>query len=149
MARLTIKTQGVAPGEIRLAPGCNRLGREGENDFLVAHPSVSGHHCEVWVTNEALLVRDLGSSNGTYVDDSPVQEAQVLDGQTLRLGDVELVVAEAPAIISVPDLPLPAAALPTFMPDGSPCCFRHATARTKKSSPVWSWCLGRSILWWG
>src|SRR5688572_15918551 len=126
MARLLIKTPQMALGEISLSPGCNRLGREGENDVLVPHPSISRQHCEVWLTEEAVLVRDLSSRNGTFVDEERVNEAQVFTGQTLRLGDVELVLAEAPVRISVPDLPLPALEKEqAFMPDGTPCCFHH------------------------
>jgi hypothetical protein len=130
MARLLVKTPDLALAEIHLTPGCNRLGREGENDFLLPHPSVSRHHCEVWLTDDAVLVRDLESRNGTFVGEERVQEAEVREGETLRLGDVELVLMEAPARISVPDLPLPAAAKQQeFMPDGTFCCFRHdATA---------------------
>src|SRR5687767_12494021 len=85
MARLLAKDSDLALPEILLTPGCNRLGREGENDFLVPHPSVSRQHCEVWLTEDALLVRDLNSRNGTFVDEARVQEAAILTGQTLRL----------------------------------------------------------------
>ena len=126
MARLLAKDSALALPEILLTPGCNRLGREGENDFLVPHPSVSRLHCEVWLMDEALMVRDLNSRNGTFVDGARVQEAAVLTGQTLRLGDVELLVAEAPAQISVPDLVVGTPAEPlTYMPDGTPCCAHH------------------------
>jgi hypothetical protein len=126
MARLLITTPDIAPVEIHLTPGCNRLGREGENDFLLPHPSVSHQHCEVWLMEDAVMVRDLGSRNGTFICGEPVQEAQLLDGQTLRLGDVEMVLAEAPVRISVPDLPLPGPAREQqFMADGAPCCFLH------------------------
>ena len=60
-----MKTPEAAPAEIVLGPGRNVLGREGANDFLVLHPSVSRHHCEVWLTEEAVMVRDLHSRNGT------------------------------------------------------------------------------------
>lgn len=127
MARLLVKTTPqFALGEIFLNPGCNRFGREGENDVLVPHPSISRQHCEVWLTDEAVLVRDLSSRNGTFVDEQRVGEAQVFTGQTLRLGDVEMVLSEAPVRISVPDLPMPAAAKEhSYMPDGTPCCFHH------------------------
>ncbi len=130
MARLLVKNPDPAgtaiPAEIHLTPGRNCLGREGENDFLVPHPSVSRHHCEVWLTEDAVLVRDLHSRNGTFVEDVRVEEAEILTGQTLRLGDVEMVVAEAPVHISVPPIHIPAAEPePTFMPDGSPSCFNH------------------------
>lgn len=126
MARLLVKTAGIVPAEILLAPGCNRVGREGENEILVPHASISRQHCEVWLTDEAVLVRDLGSRNGTFVDETRVEEAEITAGQTLRLGDVEMVLAEAPVRISVPDLPLPLESRDqSFMPDGTPCCLHH------------------------
>jgi hypothetical protein len=126
MARLLIKTPQLSLDEILLNPGCNRLGREGENDVLVPHPSISRQHCEVWLTEDAVLVRDLSSRNGTFVNEERVNEAQVFTGQTLRLGDVELILAEAPVRISVPDLPMgPPPREPCYMADGTPCCVRH------------------------
>jgi hypothetical protein len=136
MARLLVKNPDAAsaamPAEIHLAAGRNRLGREGENDFLVPHPSVSRQHCEVWLTEDAVLVRDLGSRNGTFVEDARVEEAQIESGQKLRLGDVEMVVAEAPVRISVPSIAItPPEPEPTYMPDGAPCCSRHAGVEAK------------------
>jgi hypothetical protein len=126
MARLIVKTPNVAPAEILLIAGCNRLGREGENDILLPHASVSRQHCEVWLTDDAVLVRDLGSRNGTFVEGARVEEAQIFNGQTLRVGDVELLVAGAPARISVPSIALPPPPKEQlFMPDGTPCCFHH------------------------
>lgn len=126
MARLQVTTTNIDPTEIVLARGCNRLGREGENDFLVPHDSVSRKHCEVWLTEEAVLVRDLQSRNGTFVNGERVSEAEVLEGQSLRVGDVEFVLVDAPARISVPDLPLPAQPKQQqYMEDGTPCCLVH------------------------
>jgi len=129
MARLHIKTQEFSPGEV--APGCNYVGREGENEILLPHPSVSRRHCEVWLTEEAVLIRDLDSRNGTFIDGERVTEAQLLDGQILRVGDVELELSGAPVRISVPDLPLPMRKEQTWMPDGTPCCFRHDGVASK------------------
>jgi hypothetical protein len=128
MARLLVKDPQLPLGEIFLSPGCNRFGREGENDVLVPHPSVSRQHCEVWLTEDAVLVRDHSSRNGTFVNEERVNEAQVFTGQTLRLGDVVLVLAEAPVRISVPDLPMPPAAKEQcYLADGTPCCYHHDT----------------------
>ena len=126
MARLLIKTPDLEFTEIKLTPGLNRLGREGDVDFRLPHPSVSRRHCEVWLTDEAVLVRDLNSRNGTFIENEPVNEAELTQGQTLRVGDVELLLADAPARISVPDLPMPAQPKKQlFMEDGTPCCFHH------------------------
>ena len=127
MAKLRITSPELTPVEFELGPGRSVVGREGELDCVVAHPSVSRQHCELVLTDEALIVRDLGSRNGTYLNGDRIQTAHVQTGSMLRVGDVEMIVSEAPAQISVPDIALPAPpAPPTFMSDGSPCCSRHA-----------------------
>ena len=125
MARLLVKTPDIAPAEIPLYPGCNRVGREGDVEILFAHPSVSRHHCEVWLTEDAVLVRDLDSRNGTFVEGHEVREAQLFAGQILRVGDVEMMLADAPARISVPELPRYEPKTAARLADGTLCCFRH------------------------
>ena len=87
---------------------------------------------ELVLTDEALIVRDLGSRNGTFLNGERIQTAHVQTGSTLRVGDVDLVVSEAPAHISVPDIAVAAPPPPaTFMEDGSPCCARHPGVEAK------------------
>ena len=66
------------------------IGRNDGNTFQIVEASVSGRHCEVRLRGEELIVRDLLSSNGTFVDDTKIIEGVLKPGQTLRLGDVEL-----------------------------------------------------------
>ncbi len=66
------------------------IGRHDGNTFQIVEPSISGRHCEVRLRGEELVVRDLLSSNGTFVDDKKIIEGILKPGQTLRLGDVEL-----------------------------------------------------------
>lgn len=66
------------------------IGRHDGNAFQIVETSVSGRHCEVRLRGEELIVRDLLSSNGTFVDDKKIVEGVLKPGQTLRLGDVEL-----------------------------------------------------------
>jgi hypothetical protein len=132
MARLEVTTPGISVSEIHLSPGCNHVGREGENDILLPHPSVSRKHCELWLTEEAVLVRDLQSRNGTHIDGTPVDEAELRTGQTLRIGDIELVLAEAPVRISVPELTYGARPKEQlYLPDGTPACYRHDEVAAK------------------
>ena len=52
--------------------------------------------------------------------------------KTLRVGDVEMILAEAPVKISVPEIPVHVARFhQTFMADGSPCCFHHEGVAAK------------------
>jgi CheY-like chemotaxis protein len=66
------------------------IGRHDGNTFQIVEPSISGRHCEVRLRGEDLVVRDLLSSNGTFVDDKKIIEGVLKPGQTLRLGDVEM-----------------------------------------------------------
>ncbi len=72
-----------------------------------------------------LSVRDCGSTNGTFVDGIPVREAVLLRGQTLRLGDFELLVADTEVPISIPKFEMPIAAPPVVLENGSILCHRH------------------------
>lgn len=90
MAKLLLQT-GLPPGvELELRQGVTRIGRGPANDVQIADPSVSTTHCVLLVEGEQVQVRDLGSTNGTYVDGEPVTLARLRPDQVLRLGSVEL-----------------------------------------------------------
>jgi CheY-like chemotaxis protein len=78
------------------------LGRADGNAFQIASPSVSGRHCEVQLREDGLAVRDLQSTNGTFVDGKKISEALVKPGQIFRLGEVELRFENAGAEIPNP-----------------------------------------------
>lgn len=84
-----------APGE-RLDTSVS-IGRTSENDVVVPHVSLSRRHALVAPTAYAegspWTIRDLGSTNGTLVDDQPVERLQAITlvtGSRVRLGTVEL-----------------------------------------------------------
>jgi hypothetical protein len=113
----------VAPARF-CSPWSQPSGREGEH--IPAAPICFAAALRSVVDGYAVLVRDLGSRNGTFVQGDRVEEAQIFTGQTLRVGDVEMLVAEAPVPISVPPIALPPPPKEQlFMPDGTPCCFHH------------------------
>jgi FHA domain/B-box zinc finger len=60
------------------------------NDFQITQDSVSGTHCQILVDNGKAIIRDLGSTNGTFVNRAPVKEAVLQPGQTIHLGGVEM-----------------------------------------------------------
>ena len=89
MVRLALTWKG-SPWVHELRPGLSKLGRNPTNDFRISAPSVSSFHAEVQVEGDSVKVRDLGSTNGTFINGQPVTEADLVPGDTLRLGDVEL-----------------------------------------------------------
>jgi CheY-like chemotaxis protein len=90
MARLVVITKGLAALPYDLNDKWTTIGRADGNLFQISDPSVSGRHCEVRLAGEELIVRDLQSTNGTFVDGKHIIEATLKPGQNLRLGDVEL-----------------------------------------------------------
>jgi pSer/pThr/pTyr-binding forkhead associated (FHA) protein len=113
MAKLVINVPGAPTSEIELKPGANRFGRSLNTDIQISHPSVSSVHCEIVDTDGALVVKDLGSTNGTFLDGQPVQEGSLQPGQTLRLGEVEISFApEFPAKPALRMAPVEAPAPP-------------------------------------
>lgn len=125
MAKLELKTNTRAAHSFELRPGTNRLGRTTDCDVSIDHPTVSATHCEVLLGCGGLSVRDCGSTNGTFVDGTPVQEAVLLRGQTLRLGEVEFRVADTEIPISIPKFEVPVATAPVVLANGAVLCRRH------------------------
>jgi pSer/pThr/pTyr-binding forkhead associated (FHA) protein len=62
------------------------IGRKKECDLRIPVPSVSREHCELKVEGGKVVVRDLGSSNGTYVNGARTQEAELTAGAILGVG---------------------------------------------------------------
>ena len=68
------------------------VGREAGAQIRVADPEVSSVHCELRATNDGVLVRDLGSTNGTFVGPLKVQEATITTRAEVTVGQTRLVV---------------------------------------------------------
>lgn len=85
IARLIYTAQpGAAPKEFLIRDRVT-IGRKPGNTLVIDLKAISSQHCEVVNRGGAYVVRDLGSSNGTFVGESQVTE------QTLRNGDVLIV----------------------------------------------------------
>jgi hypothetical protein len=68
------------------------IGRDSSRvDIPVLHPSVSRTHCRLIMADGSLLLEDVGSSNGTFINGARIQEATPVGGRdAVRLGDVEV-----------------------------------------------------------
>jgi len=91
MPRLVINPGTPQAWEIQLKPGLNFLGRGPSNDFKIEDGSVSGSHCQIIVEDGATTIKDMGSTNGTYVNRAKVTETRLESGQPLRLGSVDMI----------------------------------------------------------
>jgi len=62
------------------------IGRSSKCDIQVDQESVSRTHAKLIVSSKAVVLRDLGSTNGTYVNDEQVGEKQLQDGDLVKIG---------------------------------------------------------------
>lgn len=91
----------VDPGATRLASGAvlplrpiTRLGRAADNTIVLDDTFISAEHAAIVQRDGAWWVSDRGSTNGTLVNERPVQgEAEVQPGDVVGIGDVRLKVA--------------------------------------------------------
>jgi pSer/pThr/pTyr-binding forkhead associated (FHA) protein len=110
MAKLVVLTQSMAGRSVDLGERTT-IGRVEDNTFQIAEPSVSSRHCEILLQGSEVLVKDLGSTNGTFINGEKITERLLKPGQTLRLGNVELKLDApgVPASASTPASSAPAA----------------------------------------
>ncbi len=67
-----------------------RIGSADDNDLVLSDPSVSRYHAELRVEPDGVVLRDLGSTNGSFVAGVQVTEARVPPGTPIVLGEEEL-----------------------------------------------------------
>ncbi|HLW64044.1 MAG TPA: FHA domain-containing protein [Gemmataceae bacterium] len=85
---------GVTPAQFLLRDAVSLIGRSDDCDIIIDAPSVSRRHAELQVTGCSVVITDLGSTNGTYVDERRVEKALAGTGQRLRFGKVPFVLWE-------------------------------------------------------
>ena len=62
------------------------IGRGSGCDIVIDDPGISRKHLEIDITDNGVIARDLGSTNGTYVEGHQVPAATLLDGNTITIG---------------------------------------------------------------
>ncbi|WP_163696017.1 FhaA domain-containing protein [Mycolicibacterium sarraceniae] len=76
----------------QLREGANVIGRGQDAQFRLPDTGVSRRHLEIRWDGQVALLSDLNSTNGTTVNNAPVQEWQLADGDVIRLGHSEIIV---------------------------------------------------------
>jgi pSer/pThr/pTyr-binding forkhead associated (FHA) protein len=102
MAKLVIQNQGMTGRACELHTDRTTIGRVEDNTFQIADPSVSSHHCEVHLRGSDIFIRDLNSTNGTFIGGNKIEESVLKPGELLRLGQVELKLEAEGAAPSAP-----------------------------------------------
>lgn len=97
---------------IELVKELTLVGRDEDCDLCIDHKSVSKRHCVLVVTDGLVLVRDLGSTNGTRVNDIRIRRASLLPNDTFAASSFKYLVSfgDGPARLDADSLALGMAA---------------------------------------
>ena len=93
MPKLVVLNAGMTGRSLELKSDKTTIGRVEDNTHQIAEASISSHHCEVLLQGNQVVIKDLNSTNGTFINGEKIIEAVLKPGQTLRLGQVEIQLA--------------------------------------------------------
>ena len=84
---ITIRSPSNSPVVYKIKPGKNTLGRKPDNDIVISDVSASRKHAEIYLEDNVLVIYDLKSTNGTYVNRERLTDPLVLkNGDQIRIG---------------------------------------------------------------
>jgi pSer/pThr/pTyr-binding forkhead associated (FHA) protein len=95
MSRLVLKFESAALKEVPLGTRPVTIGRAPDNDIQIDNLSVSNYHARVYVEAGSLVVEDLNSLNGSFLNDIRVERAMLKDGDAILIGKHEILVDQA------------------------------------------------------
>jgi transcriptional regulator with GAF, ATPase, and Fis domain len=101
-SKVVILSGADAGKEIELTKSEVGGGRSIINDIVLADKAVSGTHFEIRVDDDGYRLVDLGSTNGTFVDDLRVKDVYLAQGTVFRAGHTELQFQPLQEVVEIP-----------------------------------------------
>jgi len=90
MSKLTLQYEGIALKEYAVGAGIT-IGRLPDNAVMIDNPAVSGHHARVFHEGNRVILEDLRSTNGTFVNGRPVTRHVLQHGDEVLVGKHQIV----------------------------------------------------------
>jgi hypothetical protein len=91
MPFLTIVSGTLTGQKVEIGEQDVTVGRASDNTFPINDPTISQHHCVIRRREQAFVLSDMESTNGTFVNGAAVTETEVKMGDQVRLGSVDCV----------------------------------------------------------
>src|SRR5437660_4297851 len=126
MASLRILNGSLEGQDIELNPDPMTVGRASSCNIKIGDAGVSSKHAKIWCEDGVFYLMDLGSTNGTFVNDRDVDREQLNDGDTITFGMTKAQF--------VADQPKPRAAPPVAAGRGAGAPGRGAAAPSRAAA---------------
>lgn len=97
---LVVRSGELTGSRFTLDKDLTQIGRHAGSDILLDDITVSRHHAEIVKNSNSLIIRDLGSLNGTYVNQSRVDEFTIKHGDEIQVGKYRMVFFSKADILS-------------------------------------------------
>ena len=113
---------GVTFGKTFKLVGSMVIGREKECDITIPNDEISRQHARIIARPGSIMIEDMGSSNGTYVNNQPVQKAVVKEGDEIRFDKIRfkvLSLSEADEFLTEPNRATPEMSASAAIPEKS------------------------------
>jgi predicted component of type VI protein secretion system len=103
MPKLILKFEAAVLKEVTVGPRPVTIGRAPDNDIQIDNLAVSSHHARVLAEESRLVLEDLNSLNGTFVNNQKIQRVNLKQGDQILIGKHHVVIdmggaIEAPAL---------------------------------------------------
>lgn len=86
MAKVLLKYKEAVVQEIDLDKEVTTIGRKPDNDITIDNQAVSGHHAQIKAQGDDLLLEDLNSLNGTFVNGQKVSKTELYNDDVVLVG---------------------------------------------------------------
>jgi len=96
MAHLIVAEQGKLK-KFEITEDFLFIGRTSQNHIRISDPDASGQHCQIIKTETGYRILDLGSQTGTFVGGKKVKQADLVEGDVIRIGSVKIAIKEIAA----------------------------------------------------
>jgi predicted component of type VI protein secretion system len=90
MSRLVLRFENAMLKEVPLGTQPVTIGRAPDNDIYIDNLAVSNYHARIYVEAGSLVVEDLNSLNGSFLNDIRIERAMLKDGDTVLIGKHEI-----------------------------------------------------------
>jgi pSer/pThr/pTyr-binding forkhead associated (FHA) protein len=90
MPKMIVSIDEVVIKEVQLTKDKTTLGRRPYNDIVIDNLAVSGEHAVLQMSGSEVLLEDLNSTNGTYLNGKAIKKQQLQNGDSIEIGKYKI-----------------------------------------------------------